>query len=311
MSEIGESIDRHCSKSEYAGASGGRGGFWRFDSGHELQKSIDEQRVIKRCRTQASAVEDDNPLCKIYAIPVEGKVIRKFSFLELCYVLFERIVALVFLLLTLPVMLLEWIIVRLDSPGPALFVQSRVTMSRPRLGSELAGKDYLQAVDGEFEPDKYYYEPTLFRFIKFRSMYIDAKQRFPEWYDYNYSRKEFLDKQFKVSDDPRVTRVGRLIRRLTIDEFPNFWCVLVGSMRLVGPRPELPGLLQCYSPELMKKFTVKPGITGLAQINGRGDLGFRSTIGYDLQYIRERTVWLDLLIIVKTFWLVLTRRGAF
>jgi lipopolysaccharide/colanic/teichoic acid biosynthesis glycosyltransferase len=111
--------------------------------------------------------------------------------------------------------------------------------------------------------------------------------------------------------DPRVTRVGQLLRRTTLDELPNLWCVLAGTMRLVGPRPELPVLTQNYSPAEMYKFSVKPGVTGLAQINGRGLLSLGETLAWDLRYVQTRTVWLDLKILGMTAWHVIGRRGAF
>ena len=142
-------------------------------------------------------------------------------------------------------------------------------------------------------------------------MYADAKERFPELYSYKYSETDLLENTFKDTDDPRITRVGQWLRKVTIDELPNFWCVLVGDMRLVGPRPELPVLLASYPNDLLVKFTVKPGITGMAQINGRGLLGIRDTIAYDIEYIHKRTILLDLSILVKTFWYVVTKKGAF
>lgn len=275
-----------------------------------LRREIVEQRKLKARGLNKRTVAD-NPRRRIYAIPVD-RVPRKVSPLaEFLYTVCERIVALMFLIATSPIMVVEWAIIRLDSPGPALFRQQRVTRSRIAKGFSLRDQDHLQSVGGFFDPEGDYYEPQLFGFVKFRTMHIDAKERFPELYDYGFSRSEFLNQRFKETEDPRVTRAGRVLRRLTIDELPNFWCVLKGDMRLVGPRPELPGMLPCYTPELMEKFTVKPGITGLAQTNGRGELGFRETIEYDIQYIRERTIWLDLKILARTVWLVLSRRGAF
>src|SRR5207245_9769472 len=109
----------------------------------------------------------------------------------------------------------------------------------------------------------------------------------------------------------RLTRVGCVVRELSIDELPNLWCVLTGQIRLVGPRPEAPEVLQYYTPEEMYKFALKPGITGLAQINGRGLLNWGETLKWDLEYVHTRTVWLDIKILFTTLWLVLTRRGAF
>ena len=100
-------------------------------------------------------------------------------------------------------------------------------------------------------------------------------------------------------------------RKLSVDELPNLWSVLVGDMRLVGPSPEAPEVLQYYTPDEMYKFVCKPGITGLAQINGRGLLNWGETLAWDLHYIRTRDVPLDLKIIFMTLKLVIARRGAF
>jgi lipopolysaccharide/colanic/teichoic acid biosynthesis glycosyltransferase len=147
--------------------------------------------------------------------------------------------------------------------------------------------------------------------MKFRTMYSDSRTRFPELYRYQYAAAEFRKLHFKSEEDPRVTRIGRWLRKLTIDELPNLWCVVVGDMRLVGPRPELLEIPRYYTPEEMLKFTTKPGITGLAQVNGRGLLNWGETIAWDLEYVRTRTVWLDIKIIFKTLWFVIVRRGAF
>jgi lipopolysaccharide/colanic/teichoic acid biosynthesis glycosyltransferase len=142
-------------------------------------------------------------------------------------------------------------------------------------------------------------------------MYEDARERFPELYDYDYMKKNHRG-MYRLEEDPRVTRAGKRLRELTLDELPNFWNVLVGDMTLVGPRPEVPYVLNAYSPEQMVKFTVKPGITGLAQTNGRARLSLDEVVAYDLQYIKCRTsIWYDIKIIMRTVWLVLTRNGAF
>ncbi len=142
-------------------------------------------------------------------------------------------------------------------------------------------------------------------------MYHDARSRFPEYYAYQYSFDNFHSQFPTILDDPRVTRVGRILRKLSLDELPNLWSVVVGDMSLVGPRPEAPEVLQYYSPEEMTKFTLRPGITGLAQISGRGLLNWGETIALDLEYVRTRSIALDLKIILLTVKRVLTRHGAF
>jgi lipopolysaccharide/colanic/teichoic acid biosynthesis glycosyltransferase len=253
------------------------------------------------------------PASELYALPLEAAPIHDSHWLlRAVYQGFEIVVALVSLVVLLPVMILEGIWIRLDSRGPALFTQHRVARSRVVDGRELVGRTDLKPPAGTFEPGSLYLVPDRFTFVKFRTMYADARTRFPELYRYDYGgRERFLADRFKRDDDPRVTRAGNWLRRSTLDELPNFWRVLTGDMALVGPRPELPDILVNYTAEEMAKFSVKPGITGLAQINGRGHLNFRDTLANDLEYVRCRTVWLDVRILLRTLWLVMMRHGAF
>jgi lipopolysaccharide/colanic/teichoic acid biosynthesis glycosyltransferase len=228
-----------------------------------------------------------------------------------CYRVFEFVVAAVALVLSMPIMLVEAAIIRFDSPGPVLFWMTRCGRSKIMRGFELVGRTDIVALSGRFEPDKLYHVPTTFKFVKFRTMYDDARQRYPELYGMEFAtRSEFLAAYYKTEDDPRVTRVGRWLRRSTLDELPNFWNVLTGKVALVGPRPEGPYWVPYYSAEQMLKFTVRPGITGLAVIKGRGELTIGGQLHWDLAYVRERTVMVDLKALCLTFWLVVTRRGA-
>lgn len=235
---------------------------------------------------------------------------RDNTLVEGVYVIFERVVAAIALIVALPFMLLEAIMIWIDSGRPVLFRHFRTSCSERRKGAELIGRTDLKSPTGSFLPDVDYLVPCEFRFIKFRTMYADAKQRFPHLYTYTFAPGEFHSRHFKDEGDPRVTRLGKYLRRWTIDELPNFWCVLTGEMRLVGPRPEIPQILPYYSAEEMQKFSVKPGVTGLAQINGRGLLSWGETLKWDLEYVRTRTVILDLKILFLTFWYVAIRRGA-
>ncbi len=201
------------------------------------------------------------------------------SFFELFV---ERVAAAAALLLFLPVMLLVALAIRLDSGGPALFRQKRVGRSG-----------------------------RLFTFVKFRTFRADARERFPELYAYQYTPEEIEELRFKIPGDPRLTRIGEWLRTTTLDELPNFWNVLVGDMSLVGPRPEIPEMLPYYRDEDLIKFSVRPGVTGLAQISGRGRLRFLDTAEFDARYVRERSLLLDAKILVRTISLILRRDGAF
>jgi lipopolysaccharide/colanic/teichoic acid biosynthesis glycosyltransferase len=196
--------------------------------------------------------------------------------------LFEILVSAAVLLLTMPIMLVIALIIRFGTPGTPLFFQRRIGVNR-----------------------------TPFRFVKFRTLYADARQRFPKLYAYDYTAMELEQLKFKVEDDPRVTPQGRWLRRSTLDELPNFWNVLKGEMALVGPRPEIPEMLPYYRGEMLLKFTVRPGITGMAQISGRGRLGFYETVALDVDYVKRRSLRLDLKILASTLWKVVVRDGAF
>jgi len=263
------------------------------------------------------AIEEFNTQSQLFSILVDPDDMSPESLwktiTEKVYRLFEIAVSIVVLLVSLPLMLIIGLIVRLDSPGPALFFQRRVARCELTNGKDLKKNGKFKIVHSAPTPapEKNYWLPKCFSFIKFRTMYADSQEKYPELYDYSYSRSEAEELVFKRERDPRVTRVGRWLRTITLDELPNFWNVLMGDMRLVGPRPEIPEMLPNYKPEQMKKFTIKPGITGLSQINGRGGLGFQETIAYDLQYVENRSIKLDLKILLVTFWKVISKHGAF
>jgi len=194
----------------------------------------------------------------------------------------EVVIAAIALILTTPIMLVLAILIRRGTPGKAIFHQDRVG----------AGAQ-------------------LFKFVKFRTLYVDARTRFPELYAYRYSQDELRELKFKVQKDPRVTPQGTWMRKSTLDELPNFWNVLRGDMALVGPRPEIPEMLPYYVGGMKRKFDVRPGITGLAQISGRGRLGFYETVAYDLEYVEKRSLLLDAKILFLTLVKIVTRDGAF
>ena len=116
---------------------------------------------------------------------------------------------------------------------------------------------------------------------------------------------------YKRPDDPRVTRVGRVLRRTSLDELPQLFNVLLGEMSLVGPRPELPNLVEKYELWQRKRFAVPQGMTGWWQVNGRSDKPMHLHTEEDLYYVQNYSIWLDLQILVKTVWVVLRRKGAY
>ena len=183
------------------------------------------------------------------------------------------------LVLLLPVFLAIGTAVKFSSPGPVFFSQIRVGQ------------------DGRF-----------FRFWKFRSMRTDAEALKASLAAQNESKDGVI---FKMKDDPRITRVGKFLRRTSLDELPQLWNVFVGDMSLVGPRPPVPSEVQEYTLEDRKRLNVKPGLTCLWQIGGRSDLSFREQVRLDKEYIQSPSVWKDLAILLKTIPAVISGRGAY
>ena len=193
----------------------------------------------------------------------------------------DVVVSALLLLLTLPLIVALAVAISIDSRGGPIFAQARL------------GRDAKQ-----------------FRFYKFRTMWVDARERFPEMYAYAYTPDQIVDLRFKLVNDPRLTRIGRWLRRTSLDELPNLWNVLRGEMSLVGPRPEIPQMLPYYRAHQMAKFAVKPGLTGMAQVNGRNIIPFQETLRHDLHYVASRTFLLDARILLRTVWVVVWQWGA-
>lgn len=183
--------------------------------------------------------------------------------------LFDVVVSLVLGVVLLIPMLLLALLIRLDSPGPAIFKQER-------LGKD--GKPFVM--------------------YKFRSMRLDAEKHGPQWAKEN---------------DRRCTRLGRIIRKSRVDELPQLWNILRGDMSLVGPRPERAhfyDIFEVYIPNFRERLSVRPGVTGLAQVNGGYNLKPEEKIVYDLEYIKSRSVRMDLYCILQTVRVVFTHEGA-
>ncbi len=191
---------------------------------------------------------------------------------------FDLIISSTLLLLLGPVMLLTALAVKLDSPGTALFRQRRV------------GENGRQ-----------------FWMYKFRTMVDGADRLVPRLEE----KGIYADGVYKVKEDPRVTRVGRVLRRMSADELPQLFNVLKGDMSLVGPRPEQPWIVERYEPWQRKRLSVMPGMTGWWQVNGRSDRPMFLNTEYDLYYIQNYSPILDLVILWKTIWVVLKGKGAF
>ncbi|GLY03385.1 MULTISPECIES: sugar transferase [Actinoplanes] len=192
--------------------------------------------------------------------------------------LVDRVGALLLLFLAGPVLLGVALCVGLTSRGPVLFRQVRV------------GRDGRH-----------------FRIFKFRSMYIDAEARLHELKHLN----EHDGVLFKIRDDPRVTPVGRWLRRFSLDELPQLLNVLLGQMSLVGPRPPLPPEVAVYADDVRRRLAVKPGMTGLWQVSGRSDLSWEEAVRLDLRYVENWSLSLDLVILLRTVTAVVRSSGAY
>jgi exopolysaccharide biosynthesis polyprenyl glycosylphosphotransferase len=191
---------------------------------------------------------------------------------------FDLVVGSLIQLLVLPVEGIIALLIKLDSPGPVIFKQERV---------------------GE--------NGRLFWMLKFRSMDIDADQRLEEVLQLD----EDGNLIHKLPGDPRVTRIGHFLRRSSLDELPQFFNVLRGEMSLVGPRPELPILVEKYEPWQLKRLAVPQGITGWWQVNGRSDKPMHLNTQDDLYYIQNYSLLLDIQIILKTIWVTMRGKGAY
>ncbi|MFI5370540.1 MAG: sugar transferase [Candidatus Eisenbacteria bacterium] len=190
----------------------------------------------------------------------------------------DAVGAVLSLIVLSPLMLLVAIAIKLESRGPVLYRSTRI------------GKDGRP-----------------FEFLKFRSMMDGADQHRQTLSHLN----EMDGPTFKISRDPRVTRVGRLLRVSSIDEIPQFLNVLRGEMSLVGPRPPIPEEVAQYEPWQCRRLDVRPGITCLWQISGRSTLSFKEWMRLDLEYIKHQSFWLDMRILLRTIPAVLSREGAY
>jgi lipopolysaccharide/colanic/teichoic acid biosynthesis glycosyltransferase len=222
----------------------------------------------------------------------------------------DIVVASLSLLLLSPLLLLIAVAIRLDSDGPSIFAQERVRGRRVRGGS---GRD---AVD-----DPGSWEVVPFVLYKFRTMEANADISLHRDYMTAYLQGDegTLDalrpgrqegESFRPAHDPRVTRVGAALRKMSLDELPQLWNVIKGQMSLVGPRPPLAYEIALYEERHLSRLTVRPGLTGLAQVHGRTSLGFEDQVDLDLAYLRRRSFWLDLKILLWTIPTVLSRKGA-
>jgi len=193
--------------------------------------------------------------------------------------IFDVAVSATALLVLSPIFLIVALLIRFDSKGAIFFSQNRI-------GKQ--GKE--------------------FRFWKFRSMYADAEQRKAALMKNNEMECGIL---FKMKNDPRITRVGRILRKYSIDELPQLWNVFIGDMSLVGPRPPLPTEVAKYTPYQRLRLEVTPGITCIWQVSGRSEIPFPQQVQMDLEYIKKQSFWYDMTLLFQTVPAVFKGHGAY
>lgn len=192
--------------------------------------------------------------------------------------LFDLILSIILFVILSPIYLILIIWIRLDSKGEAVYTQTRVGIN---------GKP--------------------FTIYKFRTMVKDADKMFNR--DIN---RETLDKfVFQDKEDPRITRAGKFLRKTSLDELPQLINIIKGDMSIIGPRPEIADIADLYNDYEKIRLLMKPGVSGLAQVNGRGNLELKETIKYDVTYVEKFSTWNDVKIFFKTFKVVFLREGAF
>ncbi|WP_199226402.1 sugar transferase [Limnohabitans sp. 2KL-1] len=191
----------------------------------------------------------------------------------------DILASLIGLILLSPILLVVMLAIWWHDKGPVIFVQKRV---------------------GQWGRE--------FNCPKFRSMVLNAEALKVQLLSQNQHKDGIT---FKIKRDPRITPIGRFIRKTSIDELPQLWCVLVGDMSLVGPRPPVPQEVAKYSLNERRRLDVKPGLTCFWQVEGRGDVPFSQQVEMDIRYIDSQGVWLDMLLILKTIPAVLFGKGAY
>lgn len=213
----------------------------------------------------------------------------------------DILISMIALILLFPFMLLVAALIRLDSPGPVIFIQKRITTLRKK-------------VNGAYQWDR-----VEFSFYKFRTMKHNADSTLHKTYvkalidhdDQTLSSLGKMDTKIKkLTYDPRVTRLGRILRRSSIDELPQFWNVFKGDMSMVGPRPAIPYEMDFYKPWYFRRFEAKPGLTGLWQVVKRCSVDFDGMVELDIEYIEKQSLLEDLKIIFMTPVAIFLHRGA-
>ena len=217
---------------------------------------------------------------KVFMLSIRNNLARRRN--RLAKRIFDLVATVVGGLLILPILLILAVLVGIDNKGRIIFAHRRVGRK---------GK--------------------LFPCYKFQSMVPDAQERLEEYLAKNPAAREEWEESFKLTNDPRVTKLGAFLRKTSLDELPQLWNVLMGDMSLVGPRPIVTKEIERYGDYIREYYMVPPGITGMWQVNGRSDTTYEERVAMDTWYVRNWSVWIDLVYLFKTVKTVFTGKGAY
>lgn len=220
-----------------------------------------------------------NTLDTVKSVAAPRLIIKEYVLYAFTKRALDIVISSIALIALFPLLLLVSLTVKLTSKGTAIYWQKRV------------------GLNGE-----------IINFPKIRSMVVDAEKMVQNLQTENHHKNSIT---FKIKSDPRITPVGKIIRKLSIDELPQLWLVLTGKLSLVGPRPALIKEVKEYNSYERQRLLVKPGLTCIWQVSGRGDIAFDDQVKMDLDYIDHRSIWLDLKLLSMTIPAVLTAKGAY
>lgn len=238
--------------------------------------------LLSKLRSQADLACGDEDACAL-ASPPSQSLFHSQGWNKRAFDILFSIFALI---VGLPLFLIIALLVKISSPGPIFYCSLRIGRSG-----------------------------SLFKFWKFRSMYRDADEKLENLLSSNKHLRKEWSKYYKLKNDPRLTRIGKFLRKTSLDEIPQFWNVLVGDLSVVGPRPYLPReeetIRKIIGNQIQEMLSVRPGLTGIWQTSGRSFLSFERRVQLDLLYVKERSFFYDLRLILKTIPMLVFPKGAF
>ena len=217
---------------------------------------------------------------KMMVLRLRNHLARKYN--RIIKFVFDTVLTVIGTILISPILLLLVILIKIDSPGPAIFSHRRIG----RHGRE-------------------------FPCYKFRTMCVDAEEKLKLYLEGNPEARKEWEQDFKLKDDPRITRIGKFLRKTSLDELPQVFNVLKGEMSLVGPRPIIQLEVEKYGDYINDYYLVRPGITGMWQVSGRSDTTYKERVQMDSWYVRNWSVWIDVVMLFRTFKVVIKREGAY